>query len=751
MTPVFSRRAVLAGGGALVVGFSLRPRLAAGQGAGDSAAPPGDLAKAPLLDAWIRIDPDGAITVFTGKAELGQGLKTALIQLAAEELMVEPNSVKLVTADTAQTPNEGYTAGSHSMQDSGVAVRHAAAQARMLLIGEAAKRWQMPPEMLRADNGAVTADDGRRAGYGELVGDRLLHVRAEPKSQLVPEGQRRLVGKPVPRVDIPAKVTGGPAYVQDLRLPDMVHGRVVLPPSYGAKLKDADTAAVERMPGVVKVVRDGSWLAVIAEREWQAIGAMNALAASAQWEETDAFPEPGALFDDLAALPGQSVSVRDDLEIVLPTGIVRNVDDMRNIGARTFEASYRRAYQMHASIGPSCAVGLFQDGALTAWTHSQGVFPLRAALAQLTGLAADKIRCIQVEGSGCYGHNGADDAAADAALLAMALPGRPVRVQWMREQEHAWEPYGSAMLTRARAALAPDGRIAAWEYTVRSTPHSTRPGPAGNLLAARHRAQPIAPPQPKPIPLPEGGGHRNAAPLYTIPAARVTYDFVPEMKLRVSALRGLGAYMNVFSIESFIDEMARAAGADPVDFRLNHLDDRRAREVVTRAAERFGWLSVPRRFGRGRGFAFARYKNLAAYLAVAVEIAVERETGRVRLARAVAAVDSGEAVNPDGIKNQIEGGILQSASWTLYESVRFDRTRVTSRDWGSYPIMRFSAAPDSVDVIVIDRPGSPFLGTGEAAQGPTAAAIANALADAAGVRVRELPLSAARVKAAIGV
>ena len=740
MNSVPSRRAVLAAGGALVVGFSLRPRLAAGQGAGEAASrsPPGSLAKDPMLDAWIRIDAGGAITVFTGKAELGQGLKTALIQLAAEELMVKPEGVKLVTADTAQTPNEGYTFGSHSMQDSGTAIRHAAAQARLLLIGEAAKRWQLPPESLRANDGAVSADDGRRAGYGELVGDRLLHVRAEPKSQLVPEGQRRLIGKPVPRVDIPAKITGGTAYVHDLRLPNMVHGRVVLPPSYRARLKEVDAGAVERLPGVVKVVRDGSWLAAAAEREWQAIAAMNALAAGAKWDETPSLPEAGTLFDDLAALPAQTVAVRDD-PADAPSGL------------RVVEASYRRAYQMHASIGPSCAIGLFEDGALTVWTHSQGVFPLRSALVQLTGLAADKIRCIQVEGSGCYGHNGADDVAADAALLAMALPGRPVRLQWMREQEHAWEPYGPAMLTRVRAALAANGRIAAWGYTVRSTPHSTRPGPAGNLLAARHRAQPIAPPEPRPIPLPEGGGHRNAAPLYTIPAARVTYDFVPEMKLRVSALRGLGAYMNVFSIESFIDELASAAGTDPVAFRLAHLDDRRAREVVSRAADRFGWSAVRRRFGRGRGFGFARYKNLAAYLAVAVEVTVERETGRLRLVRAVAAVDSGEAVNPDGIKNQIEGGILQSASWTVYESVAFDRTRVTSRDWGSYPIMRFSTVPDAVDVSVIDRPGSPFLGTGEAAQGPTAAAIANALADATGARVRELPLTAARVKAAIGV
>jgi CO/xanthine dehydrogenase Mo-binding subunit len=417
---------------------------------------------------------------------------------------------------------------------------------------------------------------------------------------------------------------------------------------------------------------------------------------------------------------------------------------------RIVTARYRRAYQMHGAIGPSCAVGLFDNGALTVWTHSQGVYPLRAALAELTGLAPDKVRCIQVEGAGCYGHNGADDAGADAALLALALPGRPVRVQWMREQEHTWEPYGSAMLTEARAALDGNGRIVAWDYTVRSTSHATRPGGAGNLAAAWRRARPIAQPAPKPLPLPEGGGHRNAAPLYAIPKARVTYDFVPAMPLRVSALRGLGAYMNIFSIESFIDELALAAGADPVDFRLRHLEDRRAREVVTAAAERFAWSTFDRDYGRGRGFAFARYKNLAAYLALAVEVALDHASGRVRLVRAVAAVDSGEVVNSDGIKNQIEGGILQSASWTLHESVAFDRTRIRSRDWSSYPILRFSGAPDSVEILVIDRPGEPFLGTGEAAQGPTAAAITNAVANAAGVRLRDIPLTAARVKAAIG-
>jgi CO/xanthine dehydrogenase Mo-binding subunit len=739
-----SRRAVLAGGGALVVGFSLRPgRLAAQGAAAAKPALPGSLAKTPMLDAWIRIDADGAITVFTGKAELGQGIKTALVQLAAEELAVEPEAIRLVTADTAQTPDEGYTAGSHSLQDSGTAIRHAAAQARLLLLGAAAARLQLSPEQLRAEQGAILADDGRRLGYGELAGDRLLHVAAAAQSALTDPSRYRLIGKPVLRLDIPAKVSGGAAFVQDLRLPNMVHGRVVQPPSYGARLKQLDASAAERLPGVLKVHRDGSFLGVVAERETQAIAAMNVLSAAAEWDETASLPEPGRLFDTLAALPARIVPVREQSGEMPPI--------QADSGVRVVEASYRRAYQMHASIGPSCAVGLFEDGALTLWTHSQGVYPLRAALAQLTGLAPDKVRCIHLEGAGCYGHNGADDAAADAALLAMALPGRPVRVQWMREQEHSWEPYGPAMLSRVRASLGADGTILAWSYTVRSNPHSTRPGSAGNLLAARHRARPVQPPEPRPIPLPEGGGHRNAAPIYAIPNVRVTYEFVPETMLRVSALRGLGAYMNIFSVESFVDELAAAAGVGPVDFRLRHLDDPRARAVVASAAERFGWRAFDRRPGRGRGFAFARYKNLAAYLAVAVEVSLDRETGRVRLVRASAAVDCGEAVNPDGVRNQIEGGILQSASWTLYESVAFDRTRILSRDWGSYPIMRFSAAPDAVDVHIIDRPGSPFLGTGEAAQGPTAAAVANAVANAAGVRLRELPLTAARVKAAIGV
>lgn len=394
-----------------------------------------------------------------------------------------------------------------------------------------------------------------------------------------------------------------------------------------------------------------------------------------------------------------------------------------------------------------------QDDQLTVWTHTQGVFPDRAAIADLLKMAPAKVRLIHVEGSGCYGHNGADDAAADAAILARAMPGTPIRVQWMREQEHTWEPYTPAMVTEVSAALDSQGRVVDWQYGVWSNTHSTRPGggpgAGGGLMPSWHMAQPMTPPPSKPIPQPEGGGDRNGIPLYVFPNARVTSHFIPQEPLRVSAQRGLGAYANVFSIESFMDELAHAAGADPVAFRLAHLQDSRAVEVIQRAAAAFDWAGWKPQPHRGRGFAFARYKNLAAYLAIAVEIAVEPESGAVRLIRAEAAIDSGEAVNIDGIMNQTQGGIVQSCSWTLLEALAYGPSGIESHDWRTYPILRFAAVPESVRVQVVNRPGEPFLGTGEAAAGPTAAALANAVMDATGKRLRELPLSASRVKAAM--
>jgi nicotinate dehydrogenase subunit B len=734
---VLSRRNVLQGCGALIVAYSSMGRPFAQEG-GSPQAPsgpprPGSLQKTPFLDSWIKVGADNNVTVLTGKAELGQGIRTALLQVAAEELCVSLASLTLITADTSLTANEEYTSGSHSMQDSGTAIRHAAAQTREILVGEAAKRWDVEPDQVRAENGAAIAKDGRRVAYGELVSDQLLHVEAQPQSRLRSPSEFTVMGKPVRRVDIPAKVTGGAAYVQDMRLPGMLHARVAPPPSYKARLLNVDIAAVERMPGVVKVIRDGNFLAVAAEREFQAIKAMRALSASAQWEETSKLPAQDRLPEMLRQMRSEDTTILD-----------RNAANPEPVKA--VEATYSKPYHMHGSIGPSCAVAQFSDGGLTVWTHTQGVYPDRKAIAQLLALPDDQVRCIHVEGAGCYGHNGADDAAGDAALVARAVQPRPVRLQWMREQENSWEPFGPAMLVDLKAGLDPSGKIANWSHEVWSNTHTTRPGTAGSLLAGRHVAQAFAPPAPKPIPQPEGGGDRNAIPLYSFPSARVVHHFLPEMPVRVSAARGLGAYMNVFAIESFMDELAVEAGADPVAFRLGHLDNPRAKAVIEATATRFGWKGRSRGGdGHGFGFAFAQYKNLAAYCAVAVELTVDLESGRVQLMRIAGTAEAGQAVNPDGIKNQIEGGIIQSASWTLFEAVTFDGQRITSVDWAAYPILRFDALPRELDVQVIDRPGQPFLGAGEASQGPASAAIANAVAHATGRRLRELPLSPDRI------
>ncbi|TWI67311.1 CO/xanthine dehydrogenase Mo-binding subunit [Pseudoduganella lurida] len=722
-----SRRRVLAGGGALVLAFSLRPAMAAV--AGEQL--PGSLAKAPMLDAWIRIDADNAVTVRTGKAELGQGIRTALLQVAAEQLVVAPGRIHLITADTDRTPDEGYTAGSHSMQDSGMAIRHAAAQVRETLVALAARQLAMPASALRIVDGVVHAPDGRKLSYGALLAGRQLNLRATPEAPLRGGSARFVSGRSLARVDIPAKVSGGAAYLQDLRPEGMVHARIVRPPSALATLVSLDAAAVERLPGVLKVVRDGRFLGVIADREYRAVKAAAALQRAAQWH-----------VPPLPALPPLRERASQDVMIL----------DRGELAAAPLRhaASYTKPFQLHGSIGPSCALALYRDGAYTVWTHSQGVYPLRKALAELLAVKEEALRCIHVEGSGCYGHNGADDVAADAVLLARALPGRPVRVQWMREDEHAWEPHGPPMAIDLGATLAPDGSIAAWRHDVYSPPHNTRPGKAGNLLAGTLLAEPFTPPPAKPSPQPEGAGDRNAIPYYTLPAARVVHHFQATAPVRTSALRSLGAYGNVFAIESFMDELARAARADPVAFRLRHLADPRAVAVVRLAAERFGWNGYKRQAGRGRGFAFARYKNLAAFAAIALEVEASADTGYVRITRCVAAVDCGEVVNPDGVRNQIEGGILQSCSWTLIEQARLGEQGPVTVDWAAYPILRFGQVPDRVEVHLVDRPGAPFLGTGEAAQGPTAGAIANAVADALGLRIRDLPLSRMRVRDAAG-
>ena len=743
-----TRRSVLAGTGALVVSFTMLSRALAQQTVQPIPTPdapaaepvklPGSLDDARFLDSWIRIGADNGITVFTGKAELGQGLRTALRQVAAEELDVTPEDIELVTADTGLTPDEGYTAGSQSMQNSGTAIRHAAAQVREILLGEAARRFAVEQASLRSEGRIIWAQDGRSATFSELVSSTVLHVEAGPQVNLKPPQSFKVMGRPAPRIDIPAKLTGGQAYVHDIRLEGMLHARIVRPPSYAATLSALDTKAIEKMPGVVSVIRDGNFLAVVAEKEFQAVKAMIELSAAATWMETETLPDANTLYQALQSLERE-------------VGTVAESGSPPAAPGKVFEATYTRQYQMHGSIGPSCAVAHMQGGELTVWSHTQGVYPDREAIAEMLGLAVEKVRVIHAEGAGCYGHNGADDAAADAALIATKIPGKPIRVQWMREQEHAWEPFGPAMLMKIRASVDVGGKISGWNYDLWSNTHSTRPGGAGALLAGRHKAQGFAAKPAKLSISPSGNGDRNADPPYMIASKRVLWHFLPDMPLRVSALRALGAYANVFAVESSMDELALLANADPVEFRLRHLDDERGRAVIELAAEKFGWNTAALPKGHGKGFGYARYKNSAAYLAAAIETRVDRVTGRIDVKRVVAAIDSGEIINPDGIVNQTQGGIIQSLSWSLFEQVTFDRTRITSTDWSSYPILRFGSVPRSVEVHIVPRPGDPFLGTGEAAQGPVCAALANAVRNAIGKRIHDLPLSRQRVRQAVGV
>lgn len=687
---------------------------------------PGSLSRYPTLDAWIRIDPSGLTTVFTGKAEIGQGVKSALLQLAIDELDATAESIEIITADTQRSPDEGYTAGSHSISDSGAAVANAAANLRHLLMTEAAARWSVALDRVATQPGRVVALDGRSIEYGALAASLKLNVRARADIPRRPSGERRMIGRSSPRVDLPDKLAGRPAFVHDMRLPGMLHARVVRGPSDGTRLANPDLDGLAKLPGVVRVVRNNRFVAMLAERQWPLVQAMRSV-REMTWVSDGSVGPVDHIHDDLPQLEA-------DREVIL----ARRGSEAPVI--RTLKARYTRPYLMHGSIGPSCAVAQFQDGDLTVWTHSQGVRFLRDSIAELVSLDRQRVHCVHVQGAGCYGHNGADDVAADAALAAKATPGVPVRMLWTREQEHGWEPLGPAMLVEAQAGLDARGRIAKWDYSVYSNPHSTRPLRGGDLLAARDVDPSLPKSKPARIAQPEGDGDRNAIPIYGLPAATVRFAYVRTMPRRVSSLRGLGAQMNVFSIESFMDELAEAANQDPVSFRLAHLDDRRAVAVVEEAATRFGWSDYRRGTSRAAGFAFARYKNLAAYCAIAIDMEVDLATGAVILHRIVAAVDSGEIVSPDGVRNQIEGGILQAISWTSIESVQHDATCRLSLDWRTYPILRFSDVPRRVDVYLIDRPGTPMLGSGEASQGPASAAYANALYAVTGRRLRSMPL-----------
>jgi nicotinate dehydrogenase subunit B len=742
--PHASRRRFLKQGAAVTVAFTLAPSFdVAGQApTGAPPALPGSLQTNRQLDAWLAVNSNGTVTVFTGKVELGQGITTALAQIVADELGVDLARVAMVSGDTTRTPNEGVTSGSLSIEQSGTALRFAAAEAREILLAAAAAKLDVPAADLTVADGVVTSSDGKRTAYWDVTRTDLLQREATAKAKPQPAATHKVIGTSVPGRDIPGKVTGGVAYVQDVRLPDMLFGRVVRPPSYRAKLVAFDDAAVRAMPGVVAVVRDGNFLGVAAEREEQAIAAAEALARAAQWNEAADLPPSGA------ALYAHMKQARSQDAIV---GEKSNPDAAAK-AVRRLDAEYTRPYMAHASIGPSCAVAQWREGKLVVWSHTQGVFPLRGDLAKALALPVADIHVIHREGSGCYGQNGADDVALDAALVARAAKGRPVKLQWMRGDEFAWEPYGSAMAMRLSAGLDAAGNVVDWQHELWSHTHSMRPGdPDGcNLLASWYLEKPQKPGPGRNIPQPSGGSDRNAIPLYAFPQQKVINHLLPEMPIRVSALRTLGAYANVFALESFIDELALAAGADPVAFRLRHLTDARAKAVIEMVAANAGWRANAKGDGRrGRGLGFAKYKNLAVWCAVVADVEVDPATGVVRVPKLWAVADAGMVVNPDGFANQIEGGCIQSTSWTLREAVPYDATRILARSWTDYPILRMTEVP-AVEVRLIDRPDERPLGVGEGSQGPTVAAIANAFANATGKRLRDLPFTPDKVKAALG-
>jgi len=688
------------------------------------------------MDDRITVHANGTVELHMGKVELGQGIGTALAQIAADELGVAVDRMRLINVDTDHSPDESYTFSSISIQQSGPRVRDAAARGRRHLLERAAKELGAEVSELSVVDGLIMkGDTSTKLDYWQVLGDS--HELLEFGEENAPAFTKvyDAIGKSVPRIDIPGKIFGHASYIQDVRLEGMVHARIVRPPAERAELISIEGEAIESMPGVLKVVRDGNFLGVIAKREGQARAAARALAKSATWKTANDLPESVAIYDWLKRANSrlEEIATQGNVDVSSPD-VVR--------------ATYQRPHQAHASISPAAAVALYDEPRLTVWSHAQGMYPLREAIAHTLGFSVDNVRCIHKEASGCYGHNGADDAACDAAALAVNLPGRPIRLQWERADEFKWEPFGPAMQIEVQAGLSKDGVITDWQYDLWSCPHASRPrnvASAGHLIYAQHKEDPLPVPLPLSIPQPSGGADRNAVPLYAFENVRVNKHLVTDIPVRGSSLRGLGAYANVFAIESFMDELAHSNGADPFEFRTRHLRDERAVDVLMRLLEVSDWSERPAfESGIGWGLGFARFKNLSSYLGIVMRLKVDLSSGHIELIKAIAVCDAGQVINPDGLCAQIEGGIVQSSSWTLKEQVQISSSHIETRDWSNYPILRFDEVPE-VHVHLIDRPDQKSLGVGETAQGPTAAAIANAVFHATGHRLRRLPFTPDRL------
>ncbi|MBR0694848.1 molybdopterin cofactor-binding domain-containing protein [Bradyrhizobium lablabi] len=697
------------------------------QAPSSAAGLPVNLAANPKLSSWLKFSADGEVTVSPGKVEIGQGIVTALAQIAADELDVEISRVRMVRASTAMSPNEGVTSGSLSIQQSGRALRHACAEARHIFLTAASDRLGVAADALSIQDGTISGPGNVTTSYWELADDVVLDRDATAAVMPKPVAQRTLAGRSTQRLDIPDKVFSCPRFIHDQVLPGMLHGRVMRPDTARAKLLELKEDGARAIAGVVAIARDGSFTGVVGETEHCVEAALKALQKGATWSQAETLPDENDLASFLKAEPSE------------PVVIDERAASMPRVKSRTIARQYSRPYLAHASIAPSCAIAQWDADKVRVWTHSQGVYLLRADLALVLKLPIENITVEHMEGAGCYGHNAADDVALDAVLLARAVPGRPVRVQWSRQDEMTQAPFGAAMVIEIEADLDAAGEVVDWRHSVWSNGHAARPGRAAQpaLLAAFELEKPFPrmissnPPQAN-----GGGADRNAIPLYDFPAWRIASHRLLTMPVRTSALRTLGAHGNVFAIESFLDEIAAGRNEDPVAFRLRHLRDERARDVIRSAATRAGW-KPERRPGVGHGIGFARYKNTGAYCAAIAEVEGDQD---IRVMKLTLAADVGEAINPDGVANQIEGGAIQAVSWALKERVRFDQQRITSASWSDYPILRFSEVPD-VEVEVIQRSDLDPVGAGEAAHGPVTAAIANAVFDCLGLRIRNLPIT----------
>jgi nicotinate dehydrogenase subunit B len=715
-------------GGAVVVHFSLGKMGGQTNGASSKSLDPSE------VDSFLAIHADGSVTIYTSKVDVGTGLATAFRQTAAEELGIPVERFTVIEGDTTLVPDHGGTGGSSGIPRGAADIRRAAATAHRALLDLGAKQLNRPASELAIIAGDVVHSSGQRVSIASLIGDKRFALKLDPKAPLKNPSTYTVVGKPILRADVPGKCTAKHPYLQDFTLPGMLHGRVVRPPTIGAKLLSVDESSIRAIPDV-RVIRIESFLGVVAKDEWAAVRAAKAIRAT--WSDWQGLPGSDGLDKYIWQAPverDQSIASRGDVTAAFASS------------SKQLSATYYWPYQSHASLGPSCAVADVRESGTTVWSASQNPYGLRANLAKVFSISLDKMRVVYLDGSGSYGTNGADDVAADALLLSRAA-AQPVRVQWMREDEHGWDPKGPAQLHELRGAIDANGNISAWETQmwVPDGPQGNRAllGPDSAAMSQTHG---------------QGAGLMtlNLDPPYPVPNLRVLSHHLKDTPLRLSNLRAPGKIANIFAVESFADELAAAAGMDPVAFRLRGLTDPRTIEVLNRTAGMMDWqarLSPNPRAAEGdllvgRGIAYMRYKQAENYVGIGITVAVNKTTGKIAVRKVVCAHDCGLVVNPDGLRNQVEGNIMQTLSRTLHEEVTFDKSRVTSVNWARYPILTFPEAP-AVQVALIDRPEEPAYGAGEAASAPVAAALANAIFDATGVRLRTVPFTAERVKAAL--